>query len=205
VSYILDALKRSERSRQRHRPLVYRAVSPAARVAPNTRIAILIGVLLVGTVVAVYWWRLSSTTPEPDLPVTEAPIPAASAAAGQKKIAERLRATPALSHSPAEGGSAPLVQSASAAKRAAPPPREEIAGPVPLLTAMPAEFQDRLPPMEVNIHVYSPDPAQRILYINNRAYRQGDEVTGGAVVEEVVPDGVVLYYDAQRFRLPRPR
>jgi len=204
VSYILDALKRSERSRQRHRPLVYRAVSPAARVAPNTRIAILIGVLLVGTVVAVYWWRLSSTTHEPELPVVEGQTPTVSKAARQINTAESPRPPP-LSHSPAEGGSAPLVQSASVAKRVAPPPREENAGPVPLLTAMPAEFQDRLPPMEVNIHVYSPDPAQRILYINNRAYRQGDEVTGGAVVEEVVPDGVVLYYDAQRFRLPRPR
>jgi len=204
VSYILDALKRSERSRQRHRPLVYRSASTAARVVPNTFIAILIGVLLVGTVVAVYWWRLSSTTPEPDLPVTEVPMPAASASAGQEKIAERLR-PPALSHSSTESGFRPLADSTTVTRRAAPPPREDNAGPVPLLTAMPAEFQDRLPPMEVNIHVYSPDPAQRILYINNRAYRQGDEVTGGAVVEEVVPDGVVLYYDAQRFRLPRPR
>jgi len=59
--------------------------------------------------------------------------------------------------------------------------------------------------MEVNIHVFSPDPSQCILSINNRSYRQGDEITGGAVVEEIVPDGVVLYYDGQRFRLPRPR
>jgi general secretion pathway protein B len=104
----------------------------------------------------------------------------------------------------ADNAARPLAHTVVTPRRPPPPP-DAGSGPIPLLSTLPAEFQDRLPPMEVNIHVYSPDAAQRILYINNRAYRQGDEVTGGAVVEEVVADGVVLYYDGQRFRLPRPR
>ena len=201
MSYILDALKRSERSRQRHRPLVYRSASPVARVVPTALIVLLVAVLLVGALAAAYWWRQPSTELERELPVAEVAARVDSPAALQREKG----ADSSWPKSPGASGSRPLADTTVVVRRAPPPPRDEDAGPVSLLTAMPAEFQDRLPPMEVNIHVYSPDPEQRILYINNRAYRQGEEVTGGAVVEEVVPDGVILYYDAQRFRLPRPR
>ena len=75
----------------------------------------------------------------------------------------------------------------------------------PLLQQMPAELQHAIPPMAVTIHVYSPEESQRILFINNREYHKGDWIKGGIRVEEIVPDGVVLSYEAQRFKLGRPR
>jgi len=75
----------------------------------------------------------------------------------------------------------------------------------PLLQQMPPEMQRAIPPMAVTIHVYSPLESQRILFINNREYHKGDLIEGGARVEAIVPDGVVLSYQGERFKLPRPR
>jgi general secretion pathway protein B len=75
----------------------------------------------------------------------------------------------------------------------------------PLLQQMPPEIQRAIPPMAVTIHVYSPQESQRILFINNHEYHQGSLIEGGARVEAIVPDGVVLSYQGERFKLSRPR
>jgi len=75
----------------------------------------------------------------------------------------------------------------------------------PLLQQMPQDFQRALPSLAVTIHVYSHDETQRILFINNREYRKGSQIEGGIGVEDIVPDGVVLSYRGERFKLSRPR
>ena len=75
----------------------------------------------------------------------------------------------------------------------------------PLLQQMPQEFQRALPALAVTIHVYSHDESQRILFINNREYRKGSQIDGGIRVEDIVPDGVVLSFRDERFKLSRPR
>ncbi|HEX7043257.1 MAG TPA: general secretion pathway protein GspB [Burkholderiales bacterium] len=75
---------------------------------------------------------------------------------------------------------------------------------VKFLRAMPPEFQRALPELAVTIHIYAPNPADRILYINNHPYRPGERVGDGIVVEEIVQDGAVLSFRGQRFKLPRP-
>ena len=75
---------------------------------------------------------------------------------------------------------------------------------IKFLRAMPADFQRELRDLNVTIHIYAPNEADRILYINNRQYRAGEQVRDGVVLEEIVPDGAVLTYHGQRFKLPRP-
>ena len=201
MSYILDALKRSERSRQLHRPLAYRSEQPSAPAVPKVLVVSLSTVLLAGAVGTLIWWRASSPTPDPEMALAGAAARRSASASVSSGSAPQA----AAGRVAGDGASTQLARAVLDPTRSAPLPGRDDAGPIPLLSAMPSEFQERLPPMEVNIHVFSPDPSQCILSINNRSYRQGDEVTGGAVVEEIVPDGVVLYYGGQRFRLPRPR
>jgi general secretion pathway protein B len=200
VSYILDALKRSERSRQLHRPLAYRSEQPSAPAVPMALVASLGAVLLAGAVGTIFWWRASPPTPDPEMALAGTTARRSASASVSSGSAPQAAGRVA-----GDVASTRLARAVLDPTRSAPLPGRDDAGPIPLLSAMPSEFQERLPPMEVNIHVFSPDPSQCILSINNRSYRQGDEITGGAVVEEIVPDGVVLYYDGQRFRLPRPR
>ena len=75
---------------------------------------------------------------------------------------------------------------------------------VPFLRSLGPELRQALPEMVVNIHVYAASAAERILYINNRPYQAGDKLRDDIVVEEIVADGAVLSYRGQRFKLPRP-
>jgi general secretion pathway protein B len=70
---------------------------------------------------------------------------------------------------------------------------------------MAADFARSVPVLVVNIHVYSPDPAQRVLYINNKAVREGEAVADNIYVENITADGVVLQRLGTRFKLPRPQ
>ncbi|MHB8742519.1 MAG: general secretion pathway protein GspB [Sulfuricaulis sp.] len=107
-------------------------------------------------------------------------------------------------------GVVPVRRQKVAPRRDMPSPDASPAAPLvsddaPLLQQMPAEFQRALPPMTVTIHVYSEAESQRILFINNRQYHQGDLLPGGVRVVAIVPDGVVLSFQGQRFKLSRPQ
>ncbi|MBI3899138.1 MAG: general secretion pathway protein GspB [Gammaproteobacteria bacterium] len=75
---------------------------------------------------------------------------------------------------------------------------------IKFLRAMPPDFQQSLPALVVNIHIYAPVESERILYINNHQYQAGDKVRDDIVIEKIVEDGAVLSYRGQRFKLPRP-
>jgi general secretion pathway protein B len=75
---------------------------------------------------------------------------------------------------------------------------------VPFLREMPNEFQRKLPELVVNVHLYSANEAENLVYINNQQLRRGEQLKGGIRVEEIVPEGVVLSYAGTLFKLPRP-
>jgi hypothetical protein len=75
---------------------------------------------------------------------------------------------------------------------------------VPFLRSLPDELRRSLPEMTVTIHVYTPEESRRLLYINNREYHKGDYL-GGVLIEDVLPDGVLANYHGVRFKLERPR
>lgn len=72
---------------------------------------------------------------------------------------------------------------------------------VPALNDLPPAFQQTVPPMKVDVHVYLDAPDRRFVFINQRHYRQGERTTEGPVVEQIIPDGVVLRYEGRSFRL----
>ena len=76
---------------------------------------------------------------------------------------------------------------------------------LPFFWEMPALAQQGPGKLEVTIHVYSPSPSQRILFINNHEYKAGEKTREGVRVEEITSQGVVLSVNGKRFKLPRPR
>jgi general secretion pathway protein B len=79
------------------------------------------------------------------------------------------------------------------------------AGPaLPGLHALPMEVQSALPPLNVSMHVFNADPAQRFVLIDGRRYGEGMAVAEGLLLEAIRRDGVVLVFRGHRFLLPRP-
>ena len=225
MSSILDALKKSERQRSLGRDLIYRNASPdAAPRLTGFAIAVLTTLLILALAIGAMLFSLR----EPESPVATSPVetltppadsrPSTAQGSSDTTVAS-IPAPPAdatrTEESKTLSGSqtAPALPNPVSPKpaKSADAPRNPMqalpvqgTGEAPWLSSLPQAFRSSLPPLAVNIHVYSPDRSQRILYINNRPVRQGERIEGGVVVEEIVYDGVVLQYRGQRFKLPRP-
>lgn len=77
-------------------------------------------------------------------------------------------------------------------------------GAVPFLRQMPDDFRNDVPEMILNVHLYSADESENLVYINNRQYRRGERIEGRIRLEQIVPEGVVFNYNGVFFKLPRP-
>ncbi len=71
---------------------------------------------------------------------------------------------------------------------------------VPHLVELPLSFQRSVPDLTVNSHIFASVPQARRVMINNHNLRPGDSVQG-LRVEQITEDGVVLSKQGQRFRL----
>ena len=74
-------------------------------------------------------------------------------------------------------------------------PKPEPKAALPLFKDLPEEIQSVSGPMEINVHVYSPNPPERRVFINMKGYREGDVIgeTGFKLVE-ITSNGVVIDY-----------
>ena len=80
----------------------------------------------------------------------------------------------------------------------------------PRITESYATFNDlrgqgllQLPDMHLDIHVYSSDPQDRFVFVNMSKYKERATLDEGPVVMEITPDGVILEYRGTGFLLPR--
>lgn len=237
MSYILDALRKSQQARQPGTAPRTGAVHNISLALPVSGWWLALGiVLLFGLLVGAYlFWRgteanLPSPPPEPvtSEPVAAAPVsvpapmtpvagkPAPAPEASPKKtipvadLAEQAK-VPVLITPPKKVVTARPEKKSIANRRpetskaTAVPALPLITDDTPLLQQMPQDFQLSLPSLAVTIHVYTHDESQRILFINNREYRRGSQIEGGIRVEDIVPDGAVLSFRGERFKLSRPR
>lgn len=60
-----------------------------------------------------------------------------------------------------------------------------------------------LPDMHLDIHVYAGQPADRFVFINMSKYKERATLTEGPTVKEITPEGVILEYGGTDFLLPR--
>jgi general secretion pathway protein B len=216
MSFILDALKKSENDRQR-------ASGPAifeVRVAPpRSRFpvwAIAVGVLLLVNLLVVAWFMLrqpASGEAVAAVPVAQSPAPAATAppvsqpapstAAPPASAAEPLTDVPENivantdDYAPAEEPPAEAVESA---------PPSVARGSVSGLRSYEKAKQDaggRIPELRLDMHVYSTRPQERFVFLNMRKLKEGESLPDGVRVESITDDGAVLSYQGSKFTLER--
>ncbi|MGR8933436.1 MAG: general secretion pathway protein GspB [Gammaproteobacteria bacterium] len=65
------------------------------------------------------------------------------------------------------------------------------------------DIRSRLPPLTVNVLAYASKPEERFAVINMTKYVHGDVIPGGAVLLEILPDGLLLELDGMKFRMPQ--
>lgn len=216
MSFILDALRKSEIERQRQSGPTM-AEFPIAREDRRLPIALIaIGFLLAVNLAVVLFFmlrderepaaELAPADPAVSAPAATAPLAATPAPQGalqsQLGDAEAIEEPPAIYYDdaatlppdapdptlmPDTPGSNPSVVYDDA------PPTDTRSSDVP----------QGLPELSVDLHIYATDPAKRAVFINGRRYTQGAQITEGPMLEEITPEGAVLSYRGRRFLLPR--
>jgi len=66
---------------------------------------------------------------------------------------------------------------------------------------LPQEIRNRIDLPRLDVHVYSEDPQKRFIMVNLEKYREGERLAGGLVLEEILPGGMVMSYQGERFRV----
>jgi general secretion pathway protein B len=220
MSFILDALKKSENERQRHGGPALFEVRVAARKPRLPWWALGLIVLLVLNVAVIGWLVLRDPPPErgveapPVSPPSAAPaapssVPEPPAPVAQSQIAPEPT-PPAPAASPDDEAVLdpddyePAVDPASSAPAVRTP--RVTRGTVEGLPTYDQEAQragSSLPPLSLDMHVYAQRPQDRFIFLNMQRLREGDSLPEGVRVESITPDGVVLSQRGSKFVLER--
>ncbi|MEA2080737.1 MAG: general secretion pathway protein GspB, partial [Pseudomonadota bacterium] len=84
-----------------------------------------------------------------------------------------------------------------------PRPAVEAASPaLPVWPQIPSHlFQQLSASLRLDVHVFSDQPQKSFVLINMQKYRGGEKLQEGPQLDEITPEGVILSFRGQRFRL----
>lgn len=209
MSFILDALKKSETDRQQQSSAEFAGIptSPKAPSIPRwlwvvgillaINLAVLIGLLFKPNAVPVATSLPASESIERPLVLEDASQPSfqeRAAVARQSPPEQQIASSePALRQ---QGSVRPVLISQDPSSI----PSSEI---YPSFQEVRVSGSIDLPDLHLDIHVFSAVPKDRFVFINMSKLREGSRLDEGPVVSEITPDGVVLRHLGQSFLLPR--
>lgn len=205
MSFILDALKKSEAERLRKDTPGFADVPVSARDKPASHWMWIIAVLVVvnaGVLAVIYMNPDRTGETVARTPVTgPAPGPVADVAEiAQEKTPERARPEP-VAAAPASTDAAP--QTSEPAPQPDGQESARISEAYATFHDLKAEGVLQLPDLHLDIHVYSAKPEERFVFVNMGKYKENARLDEGPVVREITPDGVILEHRSTKFLLPR--
>lgn len=229
MSYILDALKRADAERGRGavpglhtRQMASPALSDSPGAGRRAGLAAAAVVALGGMAAGVWFWQtparpveLAAVAPAVAPPAVPAP-PLAQPALAQPPVQAPAPAAAPLTGAAALPIPVPAAPAAPAvAQKNAPKPRPDpvpvpvakaspaVVAPaaIPLLGELPDSIRRQLPPLAISGSVYSSNPGQRLLLVNNQVLSQGAQAAPEVTLEEIRPKSAVFSFRGSRFQL----
>lgn len=213
MSYILDALKKSEQDQKnRHTPgldTLHGSLAPAPRVGRSPWIVFAL-VLVLANGLFFYWFTSPGSTAEtgPAFPwQSVSTAPAASEIATNTEIPgsnEREPKEPDFDKADFDrtdfdgtvfsefSGQGLLITPQDFNKHTY---SNQGPGTRPVRIAeLPLNVQRQIPDISFSSHIYASDPSLRVVNINNRNFREGDYISDDIKLLDITEDGVILSY-----------
>ncbi len=182
MSFILDALRKSENSRLRQdHPAVFSHRIVAEQPRLPVWAVVLIALLAINLLIAAF---LLLRTPSADTEVAIAPSPATSTPTPLEASIPELPQT-----RPSKTSMTPV-----AIDSVTPPKSDSLITRDDLLAR-----GTSLPPVDLNMHVYDANPSMRFVLLNGQRLREGESSKEGLVLERITPEGVVLRFGSNDF------
>jgi len=212
MSFILDALKKSENKRRKkssqlprsiHEPVAYKIARPR-KWTLWVLLFLMINAGLLG-------WLVSSKMVTTDSEPVSIKEPA--------QLKDRKTVPVRTKHdtqSISEDMSSSFVQKSGTFNNPQPVVAEPSApGPLPIprtekkvytFQQLPPSVQQQIPELQMALHAYNRDDSKTsMIQLNNRIYREGDRISPMLTLEAITSEGAVVRYDGYRFLVPRRR
>lgn len=194
MSYILDALKKSDQQRNI-------GAAPTLRFASATLPApkrlsvfyyVLLAVVLLGAGVAIGLLRPWQAE---QMPADKGSVSHNfQARVPQQDAMKSLAAAPETT-----GNTTQEIAAAPVQHNAAKPDGDAQQNVVPVYE-LPAAIQREIPDMAVQLHAYSNKPSERLVSINSIRLREGGYLMAGLRLEQITQDGMIFSYKGYRFK-----
>jgi general secretion pathway protein B len=204
MSFILDALKKSETERQEQTGAEFSNVPSSSGEPQSFRWLWILALLLLVNVIVLFGILLrDDEATDMAAPVERTPVEQSQPASSsfEDRVAEARESQPVPDTTTTEPSTS---QSANTAPVEAPP--QAVAQSRPrLMTIDELRLNGtlQLPELHIDIHVYAEDPAERFVFINMKKQRENSQLDEGPVVAEITTDGVILKHQGSTFLLPR--
>lgn len=214
MSFILDALKKSESERQRRGTPGIADVPHGSAKSSGKQWAWIIGILLSVNLAVLGGLMMRSdpnrqpvSPPAQESASTEQPQGAEAEPPSERFaeiVADAKSKQPEATVGPGDAlhtesplPSASTVQDNAAAGRAT------VVDGLPSFNELRANGTLQMADLHLDIHVYSSTPAERFVFINMSRYKEQATLAEGPEIREITPDGVILEHLGTRFLLPR--
>jgi general secretion pathway protein B len=225
MSYILDALKKSDQQRQRGVTPTLQTVqiTAAAPRQPLFVFYVLLAAALLGVGLTIGWlrpWQPEQTPLETEI-ISTAPAQTSQPVAPAYLTA--LQETSGKTQEPLVQNSMPATHTASAPD----PTKTSVAASTGIETPgaeahipekpadptddapeqgtmsmdeLPLQIQQEIPVMAVQLHAYSNIPGERLVSVNSVRLREGGFLTPDIRLEQITPEGMIFSYKGYRFQ-----
>jgi general secretion pathway protein B len=215
MSYILDALRRSQAERERERGQVPGLnTQPApAEPAPRARAGrpalwLAAGLALGGVAAVAALWPRRAATPVPAAVATAAAPalaepravapPAAAPAALPVVVSAPPSPPPALSSPSSSLPAAPAPPAPAATSAALPPAAARVLA----WAELTAEQKRELPPLVIGGSIWSDSALSRFVIFNGQVVREGELAAPGVTLERIAPKSALLRWRDLRIEVP---
>jgi general secretion pathway protein B len=221
MSYILDALKKSEKERQRGTvPDILTIQEPISQKPKRRPILLyfLLAAILLNTGLLV--WLLKTNSPEVKMATKEKSLKAINHFETQSTNATNTNQqnqtiqTKDNLQKKIQGNQKITIDTSGVhdippiiTQQGDVPTEQKLISEAPLpdkiydLNELPSSIQQSLPAFNISVSLYSDDPASRMAKINGQVMKEGQFLTAGLKLEEITKDGVIFSYQNYRFRV----
>ena len=208
MSLILDALRKSERTRQQSLTgqLGSNEMPSGPGRLPVPWVPLIAVLLVVNAALLFFFWPRNPEPARVEVPVVNAPAPAyhPSVRPLADEAGDDASATPTQPQSsPTElPAQTEPAQAQIAAPSPAPQTRATDTTSLPTFDALTPEQRQSLPALHMDVHGYVGNPKDRFVVINLKQYHIGDVLDEGPTLKDILPQGAVLEYHGTTFLLP---
>lgn len=213
MSFILDALKKSEAERLRKDTPGFSDLPGSAPDKPTSHWIWIVAVLVVInlTVLAVILMQPDRTNDREEEPLAVNPATEATPASPVAASSSAIVDEPLRAEIPVPKAADPVTRAVTDTAMQSADPAPPVPGyGAPQIAESHATFNDlraqgllQLPDMHLDIHVYSSEPEDRFVFVNMSKYKERATLDEGPVVREITPEGVILEHLGTKFLLPR--